>query len=110
VERSGRATVHRVPEVIESKTSLLPSTGLLAATLGSMAGSVLAKLAGQDERALFIGRRAVAFLIMGVHNQSVKRPGSEASPGHSSRVAESLSPHRTHLVRAIALANRPATL
>lgn len=83
----GRATEDRVTGVIESKTSQIPSTGYLAAALGSMAGSLILKIAGQDEWALFVGQWAAPFLIMGVYNKMVKQHGSDATSDYSSRVA-----------------------
>ena len=83
----GRATEDRVTGAIESKTSQIPSTGYLAAALGSMAGSLILKIAGQDEWALFVGQWAAPFLIMGVYNKMVKQHGSDATSEYSSRVA-----------------------
>lgn len=83
----GRATEDRVTGAIESKTSQIPSTGYLAAALGSMAGSLILKIAGQDEWALFVGQWAAPFLIMGVYNKMVKQHGSDATSDYSSRVA-----------------------
>jgi hypothetical protein len=74
----GRATEDRVTGAIESKTSQIPSTGYLAAALGSMAGSLILKITGQDEWALFVGQWAAPFLIMGVYNKMVKQHGSDA--------------------------------
>ena len=75
----GNATEDRVTGAIESKTSQIPSTGYLAAALGSMAGSLILKIVGNDEWALFVGQWAAPFLIMGVYNKMVKQHGSDAS-------------------------------
>ena len=83
----GRATEDRVTGAIESKTSQIPSSGYLAAALGSMAGSLILKIAGQDDWALFVGQWAAPFLIMGVYNKMVKQHGSDALAERSSRVA-----------------------
>lgn len=77
VEKGGAAE-DRVTGAIESKTSRVPSTGYLAAALGSMAGSLILKIAGRDEWALFVGQWAAPFLIMGVYNKMVKQHGSDA--------------------------------
>lgn len=86
VEKGG-ATEDRVTGAIESKTSKVPSTGYLAAALGSMAGSLILKIAGRDEWALFVGQWAAPFLIMGVYNKMVKQHGSDAASEYRSRVA-----------------------
>ncbi len=83
----GRATEDRVTGAIESKTSQVPSSGYLAAALGSMAGSLILKIAGHDEWALFVGQWAAPFLIMGVYNKMVKQHGSDALSEYSNRVA-----------------------
>lgn len=83
----GRATEDRFTGAIESQTSRLPSTGYLAAALGSMAGSLILKFAGRDEWALFVGQWAAPFLIMGVYNKMVKQHGSDAQSEYSNRVA-----------------------
>ncbi|HEX6503528.1 MAG TPA: hypothetical protein VF011_09775 [Terriglobales bacterium] len=86
VEKGGAAE-DRVTGAIESKTSRVPSTGYLAAALGSMAGSLILKIAGRDEWALFVGQWAAPFLIMGVYNKMVKQHGSDAASEYRSRVA-----------------------
>lgn len=68
----------RVTGMIESQTSKIPSTGYLAAAIGSMAGSAVLKILRKDEWALFVGQWAPAFLIMGVYNKLVKQHGSDA--------------------------------
>ena len=83
----GRATEDQVTGAIESKTSQGPSSSYLAAALGSMAGSLILKLAGQDNWALFVGQWAAPFLIMGVYNKMVKQHGTDALSEYSNRVA-----------------------
>lgn len=68
----------RVTGMIESQTSKIPSTGYLAAAIGSMAGSAILKILRKDEWALFVGQWAPAFLILGVYNKLVKQHGSDA--------------------------------
>ena len=68
----------RVTGMIESQTSKIPSTGYLAAAIGSMAGSAILKIMRKDEWALFVGQWAPAFLILGVYNKLVKQHGSDA--------------------------------
>ena len=66
---------------IESQTAKIPSSGYLAAALGSMAASAILKIAGKDQAALFVGQWAPAFLILGVYNKMVKQHGSDAFSG-----------------------------
>jgi len=68
----------RVTGMIESQTSKIPSTGYLAAAIGSMAGSAILKIMRKDEWALFVGQWAPAFLILGVYNKMVKQYGSDS--------------------------------
>jgi hypothetical protein len=68
----------QVTGAIEAQTSKIPSSGYLAAALGSMAASAILKLAGKDQAALFVGQWAPAFLILGVYNKMVKQHGSDA--------------------------------
>jgi len=68
----------RVTGMIESQTSKIPSTGYLAAAIGSMAGSAILKIMRKDEWALFVGQWAPAFLILGVYNKMVKQHGSDS--------------------------------
>ena len=62
---------------VETRTARIPSSGYLAAALGSMAISAGLKLAGRGEAALFVGQWAAPLLLMGVYNKLVKQLGSE---------------------------------
>jgi hypothetical protein len=68
----------RVTGMLEAQTSKIPSSGFLAAAIGSMVGSAILKVAGRNEWALFVGQWAPAFLILGVYNKLVKQHGSDA--------------------------------
>jgi hypothetical protein len=68
----------RVTGMLEAQTSKIPSSGFLAAAIGSMVGSAVLKVAGRNEWALFVGQWAPAFLILGVYNKLVKQHGSDA--------------------------------
>ena len=76
--RSAGEREDRFTSSLESRTAKLPSTGYLAAALGSMGTSAVLKILGKDEWALFVGQWAPAFLIMGVYNKLVKLHGSDA--------------------------------
>jgi hypothetical protein len=68
----------RVTGAIEAQTSKIPSSGYLAAALSSMAASAVLKMAGKNDWAMFVGRFAPAFLLLGVYNKMVKQHGSDA--------------------------------
>jgi hypothetical protein len=63
---------------VEKITSKAPSTVFLGMALGSMAASLVLKIAGKDDWALFVGQWAAPFLIMGNYNKMVKQHGSDA--------------------------------
>jgi hypothetical protein len=77
VNRSFGEREDRVTSTIETQTAKIPSSGYLAAAIGSMGASALLKILGKDEWALFVGQWAPAFLIMGVYNKMVKQHGSD---------------------------------
>ena len=76
--RSGEATEDRFTGSIETGTARVPSTVFLGAALGSMAASLILKISGKDDWALFVGQWAAPFLIMGNYNKMVKQHGSDA--------------------------------
>jgi hypothetical protein len=69
---------------IERQTSKAPSSLFLGLALGSMATSLILKLARKDDWALFVGQWAAPFLIMGNYNKMVKQHGSDATADFSS--------------------------
>jgi hypothetical protein len=75
---SGR-TEDQFTGTLESKTSKLPSSMFLGLALGSMAASLILKIAQKDDWALFVGQWAAPFLIMGNYNKMVKQHGSDAT-------------------------------
>ena len=76
--RSGEATEDRFTGAIETGTARVPSTIFLGAALGSMAASLILKISGKDDWALFVGQWAAPFLIMGNYNKMVKQHGTDA--------------------------------
>jgi len=62
---------------IEQVTSFIPSSGFLAAAVGSMIASAGLQMAGRKEDAMFVGQWAPALLILGLYNKLVKLEGSE---------------------------------
>jgi len=75
----GEAMEDRLTGSIETGTARVPSTVFLSAALGSMAASLILKISGKDDWALFVGQWAAPFLIMGNYNKMVKQHGSDAS-------------------------------
>ena len=63
---------------IEKQTSKLPSSFFLGCAIASIAGSVILKIVGKDENALFVGQWVAPFLILGNYNKMVKQHGSDA--------------------------------
>jgi hypothetical protein len=68
-----------VTGMIESQTSRMPSSLFLGLAIGSMGASLVLKIVGKDDWALFVGQWAAPFLIMGNYNKMVKQHGSDAS-------------------------------
>ena len=80
--RIGVGGAHRhaegvVARTIEEQTAKLPSDVFLWAAGGSIVGSLMFKLAGKDEEALFVGQWAAPFLVLGLYNKLVKVGGSD---------------------------------
>jgi len=74
------STDHRegkLARTIEQQTAKLPSDLFLWAALGSIAGSLALKIAGESKTANFVGQWAPTFLILGLYNKMVKLHGSE---------------------------------
>jgi hypothetical protein len=74
----GEATEDRFTGAVETGAARVPSTIFLAAALGSMAASLILKVSGKDDWALFVGQWAAPFLIMGNYNKMVKQHGTDA--------------------------------
>lgn len=68
---------------IESQTAKLPSSLFLGLAVGAMAGSLVLKIMGKDNWALFVGQWPAPFLIMGNYNKLVKQHGSDAESRNS---------------------------
>jgi hypothetical protein len=66
-----------IARTIEEQTAKLPSDLFLWAALGSIGGSLMMKMAGRDQDALFVGQWAPTFLILGLYNKLVKTTGSD---------------------------------
>jgi len=67
----------RVAKAIESQTAKLPSDVFLWGAVGSMAGSLVLQIMGNQRVSLFIGQWAPTLLILGLYNKLVKQLGSD---------------------------------
>ena len=75
-----RAQDHRegpVARMIEEQTAKLPSDTFLWAAGGSIIGSLLFQMMGDERKAVFVGQWAPTFLILGLYNKLVKVEGSD---------------------------------
>lgn len=75
-------TAHRegpVARAIENQTAKLPSDTFLWAAFGSIGLSLLFKILGRRDDALFVGQWAPTFLLLGIYNKLVKLHGSDGS-------------------------------
>lgn len=67
----------KVARTIEQQTAKLPSDLFLWAAVGSIAISLAYKIAGKDDKALFVGQWPPTFLLLGLYNKLVKLEGSD---------------------------------
>ncbi len=67
----------RVAKSIEDQTAKLPSDLFLWAAVGSMSGSLVLQIIGNQRMSLFIGQWAPTLLILGLYNKLVKQLGSD---------------------------------
>jgi hypothetical protein len=66
-----------IAKMIEEQTAKLPSDLFLWAAGGSIVGSLLFQIMGDEKKAVFVGQWAPTFLILGLYNKIVKVQGSE---------------------------------
>ncbi len=72
-------TEGRVASAIEEQTAKFPSDLFLWAALGSIAISLAFKIAGKNDKALFVGLWPPTFLILGLYNKLVKLEGHDGA-------------------------------
>jgi hypothetical protein len=75
--KNGSVEEGPVAKGIEKQTAKIPSDVFLWAALGSMASSLILKIAGKKHNALFVGQWAAPFLLLGVYNKLVKLSGHD---------------------------------
>ena len=77
--QAGESQEDQITSFMEAYTSKLPSSFFLGACFASIVGSLVLKVQGKDENALFVGQWAAPFLLLGIYNKMVKQHGSDAS-------------------------------
>lgn len=75
--RAGEHGEGTIAKMIEQQTAKLPSDVFLWAAGGSILGSLMCQLMGDEKKAVFVGQWAPTFLILGLYNKIVKTHGSE---------------------------------
>lgn len=83
MENNEKRKEGKVAKAIETQTAKIPSDVFLWSALGSMAISLGLKLAGKNDKALFVGQWAAPFLLLGVYNKLVKLEGHDAEDKES---------------------------
>ena len=76
--QAGDSQEDQITSFMESYSSKLPSSFFLGASFASILGSLILKVQGKDENALFVGQWAAPFLLLGIYNKMVKQHGSDA--------------------------------
>ncbi len=76
--RAGDIEEDQVTSLLESYSAQVPTSFFLGAAGASIVGSLIAKIQGNDELALFVGQWAAPFLLLGIYNKMVKQHGSDA--------------------------------
>lgn len=66
-----------VATAIEEQTAKLPSDLFLWLAMGSIAISLGFKIAGKNDKALFVGQWPPTFLLLGLYNKLVKLEGHD---------------------------------
>ena len=74
-ERSGREGTNT--RKLEELTSSMPSSTWLIAAGASIVGSLVLKIMGRTQTAVFVGEWAPTFLLLGLYNKLVKVAGSQ---------------------------------
>jgi hypothetical protein len=77
--RPGEVEEDQITGLLESYSSKWPTSFFLGAAGASIIGSLILKIQGKEEHALFVGQWAAPFLLIGLYNKMVKQHGSDAS-------------------------------
>jgi len=77
--RPGEIEEDQITGFLESYSAKWPTSFFLGAAGASILGSLILKIQGKDEHALFVGQWAAPFLLLGLYNKTVKQHGSDAA-------------------------------
>jgi hypothetical protein len=72
---------------LEELTSSMPSSTWLIAAGASIVGSLVLKIMGRSQTAIFVGEWAPTFLILGLYNKLVKVAGSQRAGSERTAMA-----------------------
>jgi hypothetical protein len=75
--RAGEMQEDQLTALLERYSSKWPTSLFLGAAMASVIGSMVLKLQGKHEDALFVGQWVAPFLILGLYNKAVKQHGSD---------------------------------
>jgi hypothetical protein len=75
--RAGEIAEDQLTAYMESQSAKWPTSLFLGAAIGSIAASLVLKVAGRKDDALFVGQWAAPFLLLGIYNKLVKQHGSD---------------------------------
>jgi hypothetical protein len=75
--REGEYSEGSIAKMIERQTANLPSDLFLWAAGGSIVGSLILQMMGDEKKSVFVGQWAPTFLILGLYNKLVKLQGSD---------------------------------
>jgi hypothetical protein len=76
--RAGEVEEDQITGFLESYSSKWPTSFFLGAAGVSILGSLILRITGKEEHALFVGQWAAPFLLLGLYNKVVKQHGSDA--------------------------------
>jgi hypothetical protein len=76
--RAGEVEEDQITGFLESYSSKWPTSFFLGAAGISILGSLILRITGKEEHALFVGQWAAPFLLLGLYNKVVKQHGSDA--------------------------------
>ena len=96
-----RPTEDQFTATIESYTAAIPSSGYLAAAVGSIGLSLLCELAGRGKWGNFIAQWVATCLVLGLYNKLVKLDGHD-QPHRGSGNGRRLTPkEEANVARAV---------
>ncbi|MGC1869430.1 MAG: hypothetical protein WA700_00610 [Acidobacteriaceae bacterium] len=74
--RRGELQEDQVTALLQRCSWKWPTSLFIGAAMASVIGSMVLKLQGKHQDALFVGQWVAPFLVLGLYNKSVKQHGS----------------------------------